>query len=304
MKKSLLLVFLSLCCFSISIAAEETPSPVGDQQSQNGTLVNKAVELYAAKRYDEAAELFKQALEMQEEPEIIYNIARCYERAANPEEAIEWYRKFLETPGTTGELRSKALTNIAALKKELAAIEAMKQVEKTEAGPADSTVSENEPPAGVNPKRGENLGDSPNTSGPTPDSSAAGVSDSSSGAMRVAGWTLVGIGVAAMAAGGVFGVLAIQSKNDFDSAGTAPYRLEYQDDVKRNALIFDILFPIGAVSAVIGTTSAVIGMRRKHSRGASSERSETAGLRARRTQFAPSLVIADGNPSFSLIGRF
>src|SRR5690606_12016752 len=82
------------------------------------TLVERAVEHYQARRYEAAIELFERAYALRAEPELVYNIARSYERLARSEDAIREYRRFVELPGTTSELRSLAFASIEALREE------------------------------------------------------------------------------------------------------------------------------------------------------------------------------------------
>jgi tetratricopeptide (TPR) repeat protein len=251
---SLFIVFWS-CCPNV-LAAEKEEKLTPEQQEQFDLLVREAVEHYSARRYEEAIELFEQALDIQQEPELAYNIARSYERLAKPDKALEWYERFLEMPGTTGDLRTRALTNITALRREIAA---MKEAEKAEQALSDTADKD------VDADAASTNADS-STDSKDDGAKADGSGKRPLSPMVITGWSLAGVGAAAAIAGSVFGGLALGAKQDYDDAGRSPDRLEYRDDLERNALIFDIVFSSGMGLAVAGATLLVINAYKARSK--------------------------------------
>ena len=67
------------------------------------------------------------------------------------------------------------------------------------------------------------------------------------------GWSLVGAGGAALIAGGVFGILALDKHSELqDTPQNSPDVNDIQDDGNRNALVADVLFGVGGAVAAAG----------------------------------------------------
>jgi tetratricopeptide (TPR) repeat protein len=295
-KKRLIIVFAAVLVSFVStmvlpVLADEAEALTPEQQAQNDALINEAVEHYSGRRYEEAIALFKQANDIQEEPELLYNIARSYERLSQSDEALEWYQRFLEMPGTTGELRTKALKNIAALRKEISAQEAIRQAAETNADAESKTMASPVPPPPVFPDD-------------TTTSSEKNSTQASS--HKVISIMLIGSGVAAMIAGGIFGGLALAAKNDYESAAFDADRLQYRDDMSRNALIFDIVFSSGAVLATVGISLFIVdGIRRTPEKALTAgQRHKGNGARPGVIEIMPSVAIGNRNMAFGLSGQF
>ncbi len=204
--------------------------------------VSRAMQAYKARDYAEAIRGFERAYEIRQQPELVYNIARAHEKALQTEDAIAAYERFLALPGTTADLRAKALTSLGALKREQAAkraAEAPPPPPPTQIVPPPSGGTTTSPPVTVRtqPKQSKS---------------------------RVLEYALIGTGAAAIVAGGVFGVLALQANGDFeDEKGAAapnPARLQsLQEDVNRNAAIADVAIIGGAVLGVVGVVLLLVG---------------------------------------------
>lgn len=235
-------------------------------------LVAEAMENYQAHNYERAIELFTRAYEIRPEPELIYNIARSYERSAQRERAIEAYERFLEMPATTADLRARALSNLTALREEMAALERAEQ----QAARAESTP-EPQPEGEATP-------------GPTTGRPGAGATEPKG--IRISGWVLFGLGAATTIAGVVFASLAIGADNEFEQAGLNPERLSLREDVQRNALIADILIFSGGAIGLTGIGLLIAdAIRRSREQG---DDEETLAIRP-----AP-----PGSIGLSFAGRF
>lgn len=217
---SILRAFLGLVAVGAPLAA--AAPAVAQAQDGFRELVDKGLELYTQKKYDEAIKSFEQAYALRPEPELVYNIARAHEKSLRRDEAIAAYEKFVNLPGTTAELRTKALTAMEALRAEQAALDRAKAPPKVEVGTAAPASREGSAAvtAQVSPSRG------------TP----------------VLPWTLVGVGAASMGVGAVFGVLALDAKSDFDAGATA----DKASTVETRALVADLALFGGAAVAVAG----------------------------------------------------
>ena len=107
--------------------------------------VENAMRHYRDRRYTDAVASFQAAFDLRPEPELMYNIARSHERALHRQAAIDAYGRFLELPGTTSEMRSRAISARNSLRQELAAMEAAEQAPSSgtgeEAAPATNEAS-------------------------------------------------------------------------------------------------------------------------------------------------------------------
>lgn len=252
---------------------------VGDAEFDG--LMEEAMEHYGERRYGQAIVLFERAYGIRQEPELVYNIARCHERLLHPEAAAEHYQRFLELPGTTGELRARALTNLTNIRQELAAIEAARQAEAAGQGEGQQGTQQNQSTESGGgqavPIR------EPQPTGPS--------------SLAIAGYALLGVGVATTIVGAVFWGLAFSSNNDFQEAGTDESRLQLSEDLRTRGLVGDIVFFSGL--AVLGVGVALVAVNAVRRRSASSEgrRPSMGGL-----VFSPSLT-GDGG-GLRISGRF
>ena len=276
------------------LAADSSNPSESTEQTTLDTLIGEGVAHYSDRRYDEAIECFKRALDIQREPELLYNIARSYERLTKSEEALEWYEKFLEEPGSTGELRMKALTNIAALRQE---INAKKAAEASGDAEASTDVAKTPASAEKTESPQSDYDDSSSSMDSSLPPPAFEESPRSSRPLRIVGWITTGVGAAGVIAGSIFGGLALKAKKDFDDAGFKADRVGYRDDMKRNALVFDIVFSTGAVLTVTGVTLLLVDMFKQRSLRESSDGRTKMRL-------LPSLVVSNDTVAAGLRCRF
>src|SRR5436305_8380691 len=92
---------------SSSAAARAPASPaVGDD----------GFALYRAREYRRAAEKFLQAYALDADPNLLFNIARCYEALGDTLAAIEKYKAFLANPGADDQGRRRATEAVRVLR--------------------------------------------------------------------------------------------------------------------------------------------------------------------------------------------
>jgi hypothetical protein len=77
-------------------AAEREPAAAG---ARAVTLNEEGARYYAARDYRRAVEKFIQAYAVDSDPNLLFNIASCYEGLGDLEAAVEKYREFLSAPG-------------------------------------------------------------------------------------------------------------------------------------------------------------------------------------------------------------
>jgi tetratricopeptide (TPR) repeat protein len=94
-------------------ATREARPPAGSERVV--ALNEEGGALYAAGEYRRAAERFLQAYAVDEDPNLLFNIASCYEALGDIDAALEKYRVFLAAPDADPEGRPRAEQAIARL---------------------------------------------------------------------------------------------------------------------------------------------------------------------------------------------
>jgi len=97
-------------------AADNRASPAPANASSVAQLNEEGAALYAARDYRRAIEKFIQAYAIDSDPNLLFNIARCYEELGEADAAIEKYETFLKTPGADTRGRQRARESLAALR--------------------------------------------------------------------------------------------------------------------------------------------------------------------------------------------
>lgn len=108
---------LCLCLVaSPSVAAEgEAAAPAPAQDERVIALNEEGSALYAAGDYRRAVERFLEAYAVYQDPNLLFNIASCYEALGDVDAALEKYRAFLSAPSADPEGRPRAEQAIARL---------------------------------------------------------------------------------------------------------------------------------------------------------------------------------------------
>lgn len=182
-------------------------------------LSQKGTELFAAGRFMEAIAVFKQANAITPVGTLLYNIALCYDKMADSENARNFYEKFILAPDADANIRVRALARIKEIDRE-AQLKVVTPPDKTETTP---------PPIEVKERSKEGLG-----------------------GMATAG-IFTGIsGLALLGGGGIFGSLALADKDKFDNTTTLAQKQQARDDASRNALLADMLFGAGGLAIATG----------------------------------------------------
>lgn len=91
------------------------PAPDSPRIARARELFAQGMQAYQANDFERAASLLTQVDEVLPSPEIAYNIAYCYQRMSEPERAVRYYRRYLETGSPTPAERADVEARIAAM---------------------------------------------------------------------------------------------------------------------------------------------------------------------------------------------
>jgi tetratricopeptide (TPR) repeat protein len=122
-------------------------APSGDQRVEQ--LNEQGSALYAAGDYRRAVEHFIEAYAVAQDPNLLFNIASCYEGLGDVDAALEKYRAFLDAPDADPEGRPRAERAIVRLTEASASPAAQETPAQAPAPPASAAVA---PAAAADPR--------------------------------------------------------------------------------------------------------------------------------------------------------
>lgn len=111
-----LLASAALALAPAAARADNRPSAGPASAPSVAQLNDEGAALYAARDYRRAIEKFIQAYAIDSDPNLLFNIARCYEELGETDAAIEKYETFLKTPGADTRGRQRARESLVALR--------------------------------------------------------------------------------------------------------------------------------------------------------------------------------------------
>lgn len=234
---------LGLLAAAIPRAAAARPHEIHVSKKDDARakeLYHEGDRAYAEGRYEDAAAKFKQAYGLSPRPLLLFNLANAYERAAHYQKAVDALTRYLPhaEPGEKKVIQER-LDN---LKKR-----AERQAEQQqEAKQSEQQARQSGPPA-PQPE-------------PAPTPAAPPPRPAAPSSPPTAGYVLLGAGGAAIAAGVVFGVLALGARSDENGqcSSTGGQRLctsAASDAISRDkrwSLLTDISVGAGVVAAGVG----------------------------------------------------
>lgn len=229
-------------------ASAPAKTSAGDPEA----LSAEAVEAFSAKRYDESIELFNAAYEADPQPNYLFNIGRVYEEKGDLDKAVEFYTKFVGQPGVDIEARENATARLKVLRAAAKEMHADDEPETTEPEPLKEPSPVQETDEGPSEKT-KNI--------------------------RIAGYSLMGVGGVALIVGGVMGGLALGKTRDADDAEFVDDAAALRRDAKSQARAADALYITGGALAAVGVIMVLSTLGKRGKKGGKAT--------ARRTQFAP-----------------
>ena len=109
---------LLACALGVALPATATAAPALGFDA----LVEQGLVAYKARDYRQAVEKFLQANAMQPDPNLLFNLARCYEALGDTRAATEKYRLFLASPDADPSGRQRAEDRLRALRRRPAGV--------------------------------------------------------------------------------------------------------------------------------------------------------------------------------------
>ena len=255
-------------------AAPEAAADEDSPKARADALSEQAVQKFDAKEYDVAVDLFQQAHAIDPQPNYLFNIGRVYEEKGDLENAVVFYQRFLGESGVDLESRQIATERLKVLR------EALKQLRGESADRPAEPAATPEPDPQTDPDV-----DRPRDAERTRK-------------LRIAGYSLLGIGGAALIAGGAVGGVALGTTRDADDAAFVDEEERLRRKARTQAGAADGLFVAGGVVAVVGLVLVLSTLR--VGKGARSGAPNTTA--DRRTTFAPAL--GRRGVGFGLMHRF
>jgi tetratricopeptide (TPR) repeat protein len=229
----------------------EGEAPTAEAKDQAESLSERAIGEFSAKNYAGAVELFKQAYEVDPQPNYLFNIGRVYEEAGEFEDAVEYYAKFVKQPGVDLDSREVALERLRVLR---GVLEATRDATKGTADdgkdePTDKDVivpvePPTQPPVDTDVERKRKI-------------------------MRGVGFGFAGAGAGALIGAAVVGVLARSDGDkafDRDEAGTLGARQDFLSGAQTKALTADILYGVGGALLLTGVILIAVGYSKPKAR--------------------------------------
>lgn len=192
-------------------------------------LAGEGAQAYNDGDYEEAIELFEDAYELEQVPNLVYNIAKSYEKMEDYDRAVEHYREFAISPDVDSEARASAIERIERLRE-------IADLRKEEVDQTRKAARQAE--AGEEPTAAEQL--------PKRDGGQQGAGGST------AHWWALGSGVALLGAGTGFGLAASSSADLARNADTYDERRAAADSGPTRAIIADGFLVAGAAASALG----------------------------------------------------
>ncbi len=108
---------LGIALPSLAFAAEPAAAALDGSTPARITELNESgARAYADRNYRAAIEKFVEAYAIDHDPNLLFNLARCYEKLGDVPAAIEKYEAFVAAPGADTQGRVKANVSLAELK--------------------------------------------------------------------------------------------------------------------------------------------------------------------------------------------
>jgi tetratricopeptide (TPR) repeat protein len=240
------IVAVALVHGPVAQASAAVEPEAGEPASEADALSDEAVAAFKAKDYDTAIDKFQRAYDIDPQPNYKFNIGRVYEEKGDLENAVKFYQEFVQSPGVDLEAREAATARLKVLRPALAETKA--QEAKAREGDPDAK--------------------------PTTDAATKTPADqpkeSRKRKLRIAGYSLLGVGGVGLVIGSVFGGLALSKSRQADDAEFVDDKVQLRDESKSRAAVADAMLITGGVLAGVGLilVLSTLGKGKKRSQSA------------------------------------
>lgn len=210
-----------------------SPAARAEGRAKPDTRMTEVKRACVAGEVDKGVALLAGLYAQTNDPTAIYNQGRCYQQNARPEQAVMKFEEYLrKAKDITPEERAEVERFIAELNAD---------IERAKPAPAPAPVVT--PPLAEEARPGSTL--------------------------RKAGVALGALGVAAVGAGVVFGVMMMSKEDEIDRRTKAPGLVDAPStqgpiaDGKRYETLQFVGYAVGAAALITGTACYVVGARRE-----------------------------------------
>ena len=188
-------------------------------------LSQEGAEFFGQDEFEKAIDRFTQAYELQPVPNLLFNIARCYEEIEDWEQAENYYDQFMRSPEVDSDSRDLAMERIDAVR-EIHEAELEEQRKKEEELAARQAEEEAQERARLEELEQPNL---------TP------------------AYITLGAGAGLLAGGTMMGLMARSNANTMSDT-TLGYdeRVDAQSSARTQGIVADVFFVSGLAAAVFG----------------------------------------------------
>ena len=294
MLRSAILSFIVFSSATVFVTSAFANSPTKEAAALAEKHSRQGVEHYQAGRYPEAVAEMLSAYQAVPDPDLLYNIARIYEKLSEFEIAISYYQRFVVSDGADPERVKKALEHVQRLKKE-------ERSRQSEVARVEDPATKQQPkPKSENPVNEPPSAEAaPSTKTDEPVSPIKTELKSSHSVVKLLPWTMMGLGLVTTGVGAFYGMSALDA-----SKAAANMNANYEDRVASQATgqsdagLADILMISGGSLLVAGLVWELILPN-----STSEDNSKTASITSPRIQ--PILAIPQiDQVYFGLGGHF
>lgn len=245
--------FSALLLCLLSFLAVTANRALADERAVAREHYAKGTKAFDLGLYDEAIKEYMAAYQVIDDPALLYNIAQGHRLAGHSAEALRFYRVYLaKVPASKN--RAEVETKIAELQK------LVDQERKTQSLPPAGTMA-TPPPAATEPApRPAEVHPAPAVETPAP---AVGAETGRS--KTIAGAAVGGVGVALIATGIAFGVLAKQTGDELtaDDVAMRPFDPAKESRGTTDQIVMGVTIGIGAAAVATGAVLIVLGARER-----------------------------------------
>lgn len=213
-------------------------------QARAAELFKRSADEYKKGNFQATVKLLDEAYALDPQPVLVYNLGRAYEGLGDLTTAIAAYEKYLHDDPKTAD-RGALEHRIATLRRERDEKVALARQRDEERERADEQrrAAEDERRARGGERAPEERGRSP---GP---------------------YVLAGVGVAGLAAGAAFGIMAASTHDAAVAERVQKVAVEEQDEAKRYATVSSVAFVAGGVLVAAGVTWWILDTPKKREGG-------------------------------------